>query len=432
MKKILSLLLILISWNCFAQSTAGLIAHWDMNGTANDVSGHGHTGHMYNVVPAADRNGVAGNAYYFNGVDSRITAGYLPDLNVTQISMCAIIKVMGFYSGLCQANEIFIRGDRITTGNYLLEFDDNYVGTTSTLCYIFDSTQECINATCGTNAGASPAVSYYTPTMSENIWYKIVVTYDGLTFNTYINDTLKSTYNGLGTAVGTSTDSISIGYDVFEAAAGYPYPFKGVIDDIRIYNRVLTDSEIMHYGDTCGVITAQPASVSLPVGSNALFTVTTTVSNPIYQWQQDGGTGFVNLSNAGPYSGVYTDSLIISAITPSLNNYNYRCIITNTNPCADTSLNAALHIHPVGINDVTVADKIIFFPNPVNADLTIQFPELNSFGNVTLMNEVGVIVAQQNISERFMKIELSDLPNGVYFVKGQYNGYSFFRKILKN
>jgi len=432
MKKVLSLLLITISWNCYAQSTTGLIAHWDMNGTANDVSGHGHTGHMYNVVPAADRNGVAGNAYYFNGVDSRITAGYLPDLNVTQVSMCAIIKVMGFYSGPCQDNLVFMRGNRITTGNYAFDFSDNYVGTPSTYCSIYDTTEDCIGAACGTNAAPSFAALHYTPTISENIWYNIIVTYDGLTFKTYINDTLKSTYNGSGNPVGTSTDSISIGYDLFEASGGYPNPFKGVIDDIRIYNRVLSDSEIVHYGDTCGVITGQPISISQPVGSNAQFIVTTTVSNPIYQWQQDGGTGFVNLTNSGPYSGVYTDSLKIASITSSLNGYNYRCIVTNTSYCADTSSNAVLHIHSAGVNEVSIADKISISPNPTNTDIAIQFPELNNFGKVTLMNEVGVVIADQSISDRSMKIEMSGLPNGVYFIKGQYNGYSFFRKILKN
>ena len=47
--------------------------------------------------------------------------------------------------------------------------------------------------------------------------------------------------------MGTSTDSLAIGKDIYAAAIGYPYYFKGYIDDIKIYNRALADSEIHKY-----------------------------------------------------------------------------------------------------------------------------------------------------------------------------------------
>ena len=48
-------------------------------------------------------------------------------------------------------------------------------------------------------------------------------------------------------AIPTSTDSISIGLDIYEAALSYPYPLNGVIDDIRFYDRALSSVEIDSY-----------------------------------------------------------------------------------------------------------------------------------------------------------------------------------------
>ena len=63
MKKILPLLIFsLVSFSIYGQSTAGQIAHWDFNGSANDVSGNGHNGHLNNVVPAVGISGLPNSA----------------------------------------------------------------------------------------------------------------------------------------------------------------------------------------------------------------------------------------------------------------------------------------------------------------------------------------------------------------------------------
>ena len=112
MKKILPLLIFsLVSFSIYGQSTAGQIAHWDFNGSANDVSGNGHNGHLNNVVPAVGISGLPNSAYYFNGVNSYITVPYSPSLNLSVFSICAKLKVEGFWSGDCQANMIVQRGN---------------------------------------------------------------------------------------------------------------------------------------------------------------------------------------------------------------------------------------------------------------------------------------------------------------------------------
>ena len=47
-----------------------------------------------------------------------------------------------------------------------------------------------------------------------------------------------------------------------------------------------------------------------------------------YQWQESNGAGWVDLTNLGNYSGATSDSLVITGVTASMNNYGYRCIVT--------------------------------------------------------------------------------------------------------
>jgi len=100
MKKILLFsLLSFIVPNVFAQDTLGLVAHWDFNGTAKDVTGNGHDGTLHNVIPAKGKNGLPNTAYYFTGdltTHSYISVPYSPDLNMNEYSICATFMVKGF------------------------------------------------------------------------------------------------------------------------------------------------------------------------------------------------------------------------------------------------------------------------------------------------------------------------------------------------
>jgi len=77
----------------------------------------------------------------------------------------------------------------------------------------------------------------------------VISTFNDTVCKIYVNGILKNTLYETtpGNPIGTSTDNISIGHSIFEAATGYPDPFNGIIDDIRLYNRVLTATEIGEY-----------------------------------------------------------------------------------------------------------------------------------------------------------------------------------------
>ena len=248
MKKLYTLACLLgLSTLSFAQDTTGMIAHWNMNGTPNDVTGHGHNGTAVNVTPALGKDGVMGHAYYFNGSNSVITVPYSPAFNLSNYSICATVKVQGFYTGTCHANTILQRGKSGPgVGTYSLYFTDLASGTD---CYTADTTQEDFLTGMGSTAVSSITDFYYSPVIAEDTWYSVVGTFNDTAFKVYVNGTLKSTVAIIspGMAIPTSTDSISIGLDIYEAALSYPYPLNGVIDDIRFYDRALSSVEIDSY-----------------------------------------------------------------------------------------------------------------------------------------------------------------------------------------
>ena len=53
----------------------GLVAGYDLNANANDVSGNGNHGVVNGATPTTDRFGNANSAYFFDGVDDIVEIG---------------------------------------------------------------------------------------------------------------------------------------------------------------------------------------------------------------------------------------------------------------------------------------------------------------------------------------------------------------------
>jgi len=110
----------------------------------------------------------------------------------------------------------------------------------------------------------------------------------------------------------------------------------GGADDFQ-YNGIRPAAPVpptMGAWEMCKVIfTQQPLNDGGCQGDNAQFTIAAIGSGTLtYQWQvsTDNGGTWTNLANGGPYAGVLTNTLIITGITPAMNNYQYRCAVTST------------------------------------------------------------------------------------------------------
>jgi Secretion system C-terminal sorting domain/PKD domain len=159
------------------------------------------------------------------------------------------------------------------------------------------------------------------------------------------------------------------------------------------------------------LIQSQTASV----GSNVQFYISAS-SNANYQWQQNAGLGFVNLTNAGPYSGVTTNTLIVSNVQATMNNYQYRCIVYDSlGGCHNTSSPASLNL-PVGINSTELI-KIKFYPNPASSYIAIDLPTNINHATVTIYSILGQQQIRITADKPQTSIDLEGLPNGAYLVE---------------
>jgi hypothetical protein len=213
--------------------TQGLIAFYPFNGNANDASGNGLNGTMMTgAVLTADRFGNPDKACDVN-------SGYVEvadndDLDVESFTISIWFKLENVYhafnclvgkdystafaigissggSGECPAPVGTLRPIRLYVGAEMNHFTDSDI-------------------VCGSDS-----------------WVHGVTTFDNLTgaIQLYINGTLVQSGTLTAGSIGNNTYPLGIGRD-----GRWSDKFTGSVDDVRIYNRVLSANEIaLLYGE---------------------------------------------------------------------------------------------------------------------------------------------------------------------------------------
>jgi len=224
--------LLLVGSVAYAGLSDGLVAYWPFNGNANDEGGKFSHGSVYGATLTTDRFGNTNSAYSFDGINDYIAASAdgLPTASRT-ISLW-------FY-----ANTLFPPGHLLAYGgsnvcgtSFLMEINNNDL-----LPKGFEVQSHCrVNRL---------AYTYDTEPIGE--WYHWVVTTDETGTKMYINGIeMASNNNPINNTVVNATTQIAFGTGVTTSGiapyqdgnAGY---FNGIIDDIRIYDRAITEAEII-------------------------------------------------------------------------------------------------------------------------------------------------------------------------------------------
>ena len=126
-------------------------------------------------------------------------------------------------------------------------------------------------------------------------------------------------------------------------------------------------------------ITVQPKDVIACAGDIVSYSVTATSDTKIsYQWQvsTDQGSTWTNMSNVSPYAGVLTSTLSINPSALVLNNYQYKCSLTNID--GTTVSNAAL----LKVNNCTISGTVKY-NNPGTTTLSGFTVKVNGLSAVT-------------------------------------------------
>ena len=84
--------------------------------------------------------------------------------------------------------------------------------------------------------------------------------------------------------------------------------------------------------------------------------------DPLYQWQENRGVSWNNLSNGGVYSGVTTKDLSLTNIPLSMDGYLYRVVLSTPSYICDTDVippQSQININdcPVGVDDAYTVDE---------------------------------------------------------------------------
>lgn len=178
-------------------------------------------------------------------------------------------------------------------------------------------------------------------------------------------------------------------------------------------------------------ISQQPQTQFAILGSTAQFIIDAP-DNVNKQWQQDAGLGFMNLTNAGPYSGVNSDTLSISNVQLTMNNFNYRCILSDSsgNGCHNTSNTAILYVSTTGMNEVLQID-LKSFPNPVTGFLNISGPIEIKKASVIVYDLLGKEILSTQLGNE-EGLNVSTLNNGMYFIEMKQDNYIGRATFIKN
>jgi subtilisin-like proprotein convertase family protein len=185
--------------------------------------------------------------------------------------------------------------------------------------------------------------------------------------NTTVCETASATFTANGTGTGTSlqwqvsTDGGTSWTNLTNAA-----PYSGVTSGTLTVNSAAVSMNNNRYrltiSGTCTpaansgsamltvtaapTISTNPSNTSICSGANASFTAAATGNTLQWQVSTDGGTSWVNITNAAPYTGATTGTLSITAAAAALNGNRYRLAVSGTCSPAATSANALLSINP--------------------------------------------------------------------------------------
>lgn len=321
--------LTLFSLQSIAQLSTGLVAHWPFNNSTGDSSGNTHHGTGIFLHYGTGRNGVSNTAAVFNGTSSYVTVPYQSDMNVTSYSICAIIKPTGYYSGLCQTNAILWRGFQYASPNYGLYYYDNAYDND---CNAQDTSKNVFASFVGSNGGSGTQWQY-SPNIVSNNWYAVIATYTNDTVKIYVNGQLKSKFLAT-TPLGTSTDGLFIGANYQNTTGTYPYWLNAYIDDLRLYNRVLTANEILHYSYGLYFTPTPPSSICKNVTYNIPFnTVNDYSSGNTFTLQLSDATGsFASPTMLGTTSRTNSGNIPCTVPSSITSGSGYKMRIISSNP----------------------------------------------------------------------------------------------------
>jgi len=237
MKISLTILLgFIISYSAYTQVdcsqfdiTTGLAAYYPFNGSAEDESGNANHGTVNGATLTTDRFGIGISAYYFDGNDY-IEIQHSSSLDISEaITISSWIKTVDIQGGIISKWDGGHYSDAVQSYYQFVYPNGQSGGSVNASDYWYDNTV------------------WGNTSVNNDVWNHIVYTADNNTgkIRLYVNGILDAEFDIYGNIIRQTDTRVLIGVlDLINFDQPYTW-YTGLIDDIRIYNRALSDCDVL-------------------------------------------------------------------------------------------------------------------------------------------------------------------------------------------
>jgi len=223
-----------LGWSSGASAvpiTNGLVAGYEFNGNANDVSGNGNDGVVNGALLTTDRFGNAGSAYSFDGVNDYIDLGNQNFGTSVSVSLWVNADQVGPYP---QALIGKFDGSAGTSTEQTFSLIIHYQEPP-----VFNEFEWQVS-----ESGLDLSSEISSTRAVPNDWYHVVGTYDSGEAKIFVDGVEEASWNtGFGSLYNSDVHLV-LGMFTHDYPVVGGLPFDGRLDDVYIYDRALSPTEV--------------------------------------------------------------------------------------------------------------------------------------------------------------------------------------------